>query len=96
MKYYRVIIKPNRELEPAEDFCAMLRMELTVSVGDNARQVPVGGSPMHPIPVTIGDLIKSTIFDLHISSYMAAESVIELDGPPTDEKLCQSNSSSSP
>lgn len=70
MEFYHVTLRVNDTAPlPAEDNCAMLRMELLITIGDNARQM-VPGHPHRSQPVTVGDIIKGTLHDLRLSGLM--------------------------
>jgi hypothetical protein len=79
MKYYHVTLQVNSTApRPAEDDCALLRMELLFTVGDNATHIPVGARPDKPERVTVNELIRGTLYDLHLVGLMDVREVDEI------------------
>jgi hypothetical protein len=81
MKYYHVTLQVNDSAPlPSESNCALLRLEMLLTVGDNATHVPSGhvGLDLKSVPTTVGDLIKGTLADLHLQGLMSIREVEEI------------------
>jgi hypothetical protein len=79
MKHYHVTIQVKDSApRPNESNAALLRMELLITLGDDARHVPVGAVNFRSTPTTIDDLIKGTLADLRLTDLMDIREVDEI------------------
>lgn len=78
MRWYKVTIEPSEELTLTEDTSFMLRIEATLSVGDNMK-------------VDVSWLANSILTDLHIKEVSKVTDIREIDEPQDPPPIIYEN-----